>query len=181
MEQAKKHLIFVSIFVILFNIASHKALSQPLSNSTKHFVLVHGSGNGAWCWYILVPLLRSSGHTVTAIDLAASGIDPQQINDLRSISDYIKPLRDLLASLLPNENVILVGHSLGGLALSQTMERLPSKISAAVFLTALMPGPSLTISTLNQEINTSGSFILQHAHDHCNREFTHDRYVPDSH
>ncbi|KAJ6738987.1 ESTERASE PIR7A-RELATED [Salix koriyanagi] len=152
MEQATKHMIFVSIFVILFNIASHKALSQPLSNSTKHFVLVHGSGHGAWCWYRLVPLLRSSGHTVTAIDLAASGIDPQQINDLRSISDYIKPLRDLLASLPPNEKVILVGHSLGGLALSQTMERLPSKISAAVFLTALMPGPSLTISTLNQEL-----------------------------
>lgn len=151
MEQAKKHLVLISIFIILLNIAANKALSQPLHNPSKHFVLVHGAGHGAWCWYKLVPLLRSSGHNVTTIDLAASGIDPGQISDLQSISDYIRPLRDLLASLPPNEKVILVGHSLGGFALSQTMERLPSKISVAVFLTAFMPGPSLNISTLNQE------------------------------
>jgi pimeloyl-ACP methyl ester carboxylesterase len=153
MEQAKKHLVLISIFIILLNIAANKALSQPLHNPSKHFVLVHGAGHGAWCWYKLVPLLRSSGHNVTTIDLAASGIDPRQISDLQSISDYIRPLRDLLASLPPNEKVILVGHSLGGLALSQTMERLPSKISVAVFLTAVMPGPSLNISTLSQEVH----------------------------
>lgn len=151
MEQAKKHLVLLSIFIILLNIATSEALSQPLHNPSKHFVLVHGASHGAWCWYKLVPLLRSSGHNVTTIDLAASGIDPRQISDLQSISDYIRPLRDLLASLPPNEKVILVGHSLGGLALSQTMERLPSKISVAVFLTAFMPGPSLNISTLDQE------------------------------
>jgi len=153
MEQATKHLVLISIFIILLNIATNKALSQPLHNPSKHFVLVHGAGHGAWCWYKLVPLLRSSGHNVTTIDLAASGIDPRQISDLQSISDYIRPLRDLLASLPPNEKVILVGHSLGGLALSQTMERLPSKISVAVFLTALMPGPSLNIFTLSQEVH----------------------------
>ncbi|KAJ6906013.1 hypothetical protein NC652_023689 [Populus alba x Populus x berolinensis] len=151
MEQAKKHLMLLSIFIILLNIATNEALSRPLHNPSKHFVLVHGAGHGAWCWYKLVPLLRSSGHNVTTIDLAASGIDRRQISDLQSISDYIRPLRDLLASLPPNEKVILVGHSLGGLALSQTMEGLPSKISVAVFLTAAMPGPSLNISTLNQE------------------------------
>ncbi|CAK7344944.1 unnamed protein product [Dovyalis caffra] len=153
MEQAKKHLMIISIFIILFNIAGSKDLSQPLHNSSKHFVLVHGSGHGAWCWYKLVPLLRSSGHKVSAIDLAASGIDPQQIGDLRSISDYIRPLRDLLASLPPNEKVILVGHSLGGFALSQTMERFPSKISVAVFVTAFMPGLSLSASTINQKVS----------------------------
>ncbi|CAK7329802.1 unnamed protein product [Dovyalis caffra] len=160
MEQAKRHLMIISIFIILFNIAASEALSQPLHNSSKHFVLVHGIGHGAWCWYKLAPLLRSSGHNVTTIDLAASGIDPRQVSDLRSISDYIRPLRDLLASLPPNEKVILVGHSLGGLALSQTMERLPGKIAVAVFLTALMPGPSLNISTLNQEFTRTQGDLL---------------------
>ncbi|OMP01571.1 Isopenicillin N synthase [Corchorus olitorius] len=90
------------------------------------------------------------GHNVTAIDLAGSGVDPQQVNTLTSISDYIKPLRDLMESLPDQQKVVLVGHSLGGLAISQAMERFPHKISVAVFVTALMPGPTLNISTLTE-------------------------------
>ncbi|OMO74180.1 hypothetical protein CCACVL1_16916 [Corchorus capsularis] len=121
--------------------------SEPYS---KHFVLVHGSCHGSWSWYKLVPLLKSGGHNVTAIDLAGSGVDPQQVNTLRSISDYIKPLRDFMESLPDQQKVVLVGHSLGGLAISQAMERFPHKISVAVFVTALMPGPTLNISTLTE-------------------------------
>ncbi|CAL1399574.1 unnamed protein product [Linum trigynum] len=42
----------------------------------RHFVLVHEACFGAWSWYKMLPLLASTGHNVTAIDLAASSIDP---------------------------------------------------------------------------------------------------------
>ncbi|EEF43370.1 conserved hypothetical protein [Ricinus communis] len=45
--------------------------------------VVPGVGSGAWCWYKLIPMLRSSGYNVTAIDLAASGINPLQISDIQ--------------------------------------------------------------------------------------------------
>ncbi|XP_041015822.1 salicylic acid-binding protein 2-like [Juglans microcarpa x Juglans regia] len=126
-------------------------MEPPRPSISKHFVLVHGSCLGAWSWYKLLPLLKSSGHNVTALDLAASGVNPVQLSDLRSISDFFRPLRNFMETLPPHERVILVGHSLGGLAISQAMESFPSRISVAVFLTALMPGPTLNISTLNQE------------------------------
>ncbi|KAM7474458.1 hypothetical protein LguiB_021701 [Lonicera macranthoides] len=116
-----------------------------------HFVLVHGLGLGAWSWFKLVPRLSSYGHNVTAIDLAAAGVDPRQVTDIPSINDYFKPLRDYMAALPSQEKVILVGHSQGGLAISQSMEFFPQKIKAAVFLTAFMPGPKYNISTLNQD------------------------------
>ncbi|RVW61289.1 Methylesterase 10 [Vitis vinifera] len=56
-----------------------------------------------------------------------------------------------MESLPADERVVLVGHSLGGLAISQAMEKFPEKVSVAVFVTASMPGPTLNISTLNQE------------------------------
>ncbi|KAF8013652.1 hypothetical protein BT93_I1498 [Corymbia citriodora subsp. variegata] len=121
------------------------------SLESKHFVLVHGSGHGAWCWYKIATLLRSAGHRVTAPDLAASGIDPLQTKSLRSISQYFKPLRDVMEGLASHERAILVGHSMGGLALSQVMEKFPEKIALAVFVSALMPGPELNVSTVNQE------------------------------
>ncbi|TYH37264.1 hypothetical protein ES332_D12G028100v1 [Gossypium tomentosum] len=121
------------------------------SEPPKHFVLVHGSCHGAWSWYKVVPLLKSGGHNVTALDLGGSGVDPQQVNTLRSISDYIKPLREFMASLPDEEKVVLVGHSLGGLAISQAMEMFPEKVAVAVFVTASMPGPTLNVSILIQK------------------------------
>lgn len=132
--------------------ASPESSGPAPSCRRHHFVLVHGSCHGAWSWYRLTALLRSSGHVVTALDLAASGIDPRQARSLRSISDYHEPLTDFMASLNSSRRVVLVGHSLGGLAVAQAMERFPDKISVAVFVSALMPGPSLNVSTLTNEV-----------------------------
>ena len=53
--------------------------------------------------------------------------------------EYSQPLLEMMATLPPNEKVILVGHSLGGLNLAVAMEKFPEKVSVAVFLTAFMP------------------------------------------
>ncbi|KAJ8566845.1 hypothetical protein K7X08_001605 [Anisodus acutangulus] len=111
-------------------------------NLKQHFILVHGFCHGAWCWYKLVTLLEKSGHKVTALDLGASGISMKQINEIGSISYYVKPLMNFMVSLQPHdddEKVILVGHSYGGLCISLAMEAFPHKISVAVFVTAYMP------------------------------------------
>lgn len=63
------------------------------------------------------------------------------------------PLRDFMASLNETGRVILVGHSLGGLGISEAMEMFPTKIEVSVFVTALMPGLNLNVSVLTQEVN----------------------------
>ncbi|XP_052191761.1 methyl jasmonate esterase 1-like [Diospyros lotus] len=146
----KLHTGLVNHLIIVVFLA-HIAEPAPSSKHFK-FVLIHGASHGAWCWFKIVPRLRSAfGHRVTALDLAASGIDSRQLDDIPSISDYVKPLVDFMESLPAHERVILVGHSLGGLAVSMAMENFPHKISLAVFVTAMMPGPTLNISTLLQE------------------------------
>ncbi|KAM7474934.1 hypothetical protein LguiB_022177 [Lonicera macranthoides] len=162
--------------------------SQPVAG--KHFVLVHDASLGAWSWYKVVPLLRSYGHNVTAINLGVLNIDLRRVNDIFSFADYVHPLmdfmaslpaleklhyyhhlpytksqistrtfvpssitaplRDFMASLPPHEKVVLVGQSFAGFAISQSTEFFPEKISVAVFVTAVMPGPSYNVTTLNQ-------------------------------
>ncbi|KAI9165892.1 hypothetical protein LWI28_022463 [Acer negundo] len=109
------------------------------AKNQKHFVLVHGANHGGWCWYKLKPRLEAAGHRVTALDLAASGINMKAIQDVHTLYEYTEPLLEILASLPDNEKVILVGHSLGGQNLALAAEKFPEKISAAVFLTAFMP------------------------------------------
>ncbi|RID63277.1 LOW QUALITY PROTEIN: hypothetical protein BRARA_E02294 [Brassica rapa] len=123
-----------------------------------HFVLVHGAGHGAWCWYKLIPILKSQGHNVTAVDLAASGIDLSRAETLLSINEYIEPLMDLMNSLNVDEKVILVAHSFGGLAISKAMELFHDKVHMAIFVTALMPGPTFNFTFLSKGSNIDRSF-----------------------
>ncbi|KAL0332741.1 UNVERIFIED_CONTAM: Salicylic acid-binding protein 2 [Sesamum calycinum] len=104
-----------------------------------HIILVHGACHGAWCWYKLKPLLEAAGHRVTALDLAASGIDRRRLEELHTFADYSQPLLELMASIPLEEKVVLVGHSLGGMSLVLAMDMYPQKIKVAVFLAVVMP------------------------------------------
>ncbi|KAF3781323.1 putative inactive methylesterase 20 [Nymphaea thermarum] len=107
-----------------------------------HFVLVHGSAMGGWCWFRVASLLKEGGHKVSALDLGASGIDPATADQVATFAEYTHPLIRLLQSIPADERVVLVGHSFGGLSISLAAEMFPAKVSAAVFVAAFMPQPS---------------------------------------
>ncbi|KAH6791232.1 methyl esterase 11 [Perilla frutescens var. frutescens] len=119
----------------------HQLVNQDIkldNLETNHFVLVHGGGFGAWCWYKTIALLEESGFKVTAVDLTGSGIHSFDTNNIKSLSQYVKPLTDFMEKLTDEEKVILVGHDFGGTCISYTMELFPAKVSKAVFLAAAM-------------------------------------------
>ncbi|XP_074286647.1 putative methylesterase 11, chloroplastic [Silene latifolia] len=120
-----------------------------------HFVLVHGGGFGAWCWYKTIALLEESDYKVTAIDLAGSGIHSFDTNGITSLSQYVMPLTEFLEKLGDEEKVILVGHDFGGSCISYSMELFPSKVSKAVYVAALMltDGQS-ALDILSQQVDS---------------------------
>ncbi|GLU13617.1 hypothetical protein SLE2022_302430 [Rubroshorea leprosula] len=134
-----------------------------------HFVLVHGICHGAWCWYRVIAHLKSAGHLVTPLDLGASGINSKQLNQLSSYSDYAQPLMEFMADLPEEEKVILAGHSFGGIAISLAMEKFPSKIAAAVYVTGFMPNlestPATAILEFFKSILAEPLLDLQLSHD----------------
>ncbi|KAL3592077.1 hypothetical protein D5086_010717 [Populus alba] len=100
-----------------------------VNNQKQHFVLIHGSVAGAWIWYKVKPRLEEAGHRVTALDMAASGVNTQKIEEVRTFDLYNEPLMEFMAKLPENEKVVLVGHSLGGLNLAFAMEKFPEKFA----------------------------------------------------
>ncbi|XP_012079564.1 polyneuridine-aldehyde esterase-like [Jatropha curcas] len=91
--------------------------------------------------------------------MAASGVHPQQVSEIQSISEYFKPLLEFMMSLPQEEKVILVSHSIGGLSISIAMERFPEKISAAGFASAIMPGPDLSYTTAREKYNKTIDYM----------------------
>ncbi|MCL7046689.1 hypothetical protein MKW94_030852 [Papaver nudicaule] len=119
----------------------HQLLNQELKIDeleTSHFVLVHGGGYGAWCWYKTITLLEEAGFKVDAIDLTGSGIHSCDTNTITTLAQYVNPLIRLLQNLPDAHKVILVGHDFGGVCISYAMELFPHKIAKAVFLAASM-------------------------------------------
>ncbi|CAA2979425.1 methylesterase 11, chloroplastic [Olea europaea subsp. europaea] len=119
----------------------HQLINQDIkldNMETNHFVLVHGGGFGAWCWYKTIALLEEGGYKVTVIELTGSGIHSFDTNSITSLSQYVKPLIDFFEKLADGEKVILVGHDFGGACISYAMELFPSKVSKAVFIAAAM-------------------------------------------
>ena len=99
------------------------------------FLLVHGMFHGGWCWDRLAPSLESAGHRVIAPNLAGCGSDATPAGEV-SLALWSGDVAALLARS-PGP-VVLVGHSRGGLVVSQAAESEPDKVAAIVYLTALM-------------------------------------------
>ncbi|GFY84442.1 methyl esterase 17 [Actinidia rufa] len=112
-----------------------KMTEMPLKH---HFVLVHGISGGSWCWYKIRCLMENSGYKVSCIDLKGSGIDRSDPKTILSFEDYNKPFMDFMSALPDNEKVILVGHSAGGLSLTDATHKFAKKISLAIYLAATM-------------------------------------------
>jgi pimeloyl-ACP methyl ester carboxylesterase len=110
------------------------------------FVLVHGAFGGAWCWEAAVGPLEAAGHSVEAIDLPGGGGDPTPPEDV-TLEGYAARVCDVLAQ---GEPAVLVGHSMGGVAVTEAAVRCPERIAALAYVAAFVPGPGQSLQALTQ-------------------------------
>src|SRR5215467_1215608 len=100
------------------------------------YILVHGAWHGSWCWEKVVPLLRQAGHQVETVDLPGHGQDKTPIREI-TLAAYTKRVCETLD--VQAEPVMLVGHSMSGIVITQVAEERPEKIQMLVYLTAFLP------------------------------------------
>ena len=100
------------------------------------FVLIHGAHHGSWCWKMVTPLLEKAGYNVIAPDLPGHGENKKKAIEEITLNDYLDCIFEVLDR--QPEPVILVGHSMGGLVISQVAEYRPNKIKKLVYLCAVL-------------------------------------------
>jgi pimeloyl-ACP methyl ester carboxylesterase len=101
------------------------------------YVLVHGGWHGGWCWKKVTPLLRAAGHEVYTPTLTGVGERSHLLSDA---VDQEMHLRDII-NVLEYEDlreVILVGHSYGGMVITGVVDRVPERIAHLVYLDAFV-------------------------------------------
>jgi pimeloyl-ACP methyl ester carboxylesterase len=100
-------------------------------------LLVHGAfqdGNNTWSR--VKPLLEKAGYKVIVVTLPGRDNDGA---DLKSLTP--DQYRDTVLKAIAEESapVVLVGHSFGGITISNVAEAAPDKIKALVYLSAYLP------------------------------------------
>lgn len=108
--------------------------------SPKTYLLAHGSWHGAWCWKRLAPLLTAQGHHVHALSYTGMGERAHLLREGITIDTFVDDILGVIESE-ELENVILVGHSFGGIPISGVAARVPRKLAHLVYLDAALVGP----------------------------------------
>jgi len=102
----------------------------------SNYVLIHGGSDGGFVWEEVAPLLRERGHGVETPDLPGHGEDETPVGEI-SLGSYAGRICEVLDA--QDEPVVLVGHSTGGIAITQAAEYRPRKIETLVYLAAYLP------------------------------------------
>ncbi len=111
------------------------------------FVLVHGAFGGAWNWERVVPLLEAGGHIAEAFDLPGAGDDQTPVKDVT-----LESCAERVCAVLRQrpDPAVLVGHSMGGVIITQAASRCPERISSLIYVCAFMPSDGQSLLDLTR-------------------------------
>lgn len=117
-------------------------------------VLVHGAWHGSWCWENIVDDLERSGIAVTAVDLPGHVVPGSSRRLWNSFSSYVDHVSEVVDAI--DGDVVLVGHSMGGLVTQRVLE---TRTLAAAVLVASVPQRGVTGVVLRLIRDHPGQFL----------------------
>jgi pimeloyl-ACP methyl ester carboxylesterase len=119
------------------------------------FLLVHGAWHGGWCWDQVSARLTALGHVVIAPTLTGlcerSHLLSPSVNLSTHIADIAGEIRfkDL-------SNIVLCGHSYGGMVITGVAERYAERIASIVYLDAFWPRDGQSLEDITGRPNQPG-------------------------
>ncbi|UVW34331.1 alpha/beta fold hydrolase [SAR92 clade bacterium H455] len=126
---------------------ANKTSTAGTQTQPQIYLLVHGASGGAWDWKSIDLLLTSRGHEVYRPTLSGLGerahLASKEINLTTHITDVVNTI--IYEQL---DQIILVGHSYGGMVITGVMNQVPEKIKHAIFLDAAIPNHGMSAMDL---------------------------------
>jgi pimeloyl-ACP methyl ester carboxylesterase len=102
------------------------------------FVLVHGGWHGGWCWRPVARRLRDQGHEVFTPTLTGLGERSHLLSAAINLDTHIMDVANVI-DFEDLHDVVLVGHSYGGMVITGVADRMPGRIASLVYLDAIVP------------------------------------------
>ncbi len=138
---------------ILLLVAGALALATPLAareGAPQPFLIVHGAWGGAWQFAKVDPLLRERGYDVRRVTLTGLGERVHLASPDLGLQTHIDDVVNVI--LFENlRDIVLLGHSYGGMVISGVAQRVPDRIARLVYLDAILPNDGESLVTARGE------------------------------
>src|SRR5262245_46240161 len=102
------------------------------------FVICHGAWSAAWAWKKARPLLRAAGHEVFTPTYTGLGERAHLASRAITLDTHIADILGVIDCEDLND-IVLVGHSYGGMVATGVADRVPGRIARLVYLDAFVP------------------------------------------
>jgi len=118
--------------------------SVSLASEKYTYVIVHGATGGGWDWKTVDHTLTAKNHTVYRPTLTGLGERYHLSNPDITLTTHIDDIVNLIIFEQLTQ-VVLVGHSYGGMVLTGVMERIPQRIRHVIFVDAMVPDDGMSM------------------------------------
>ena len=134
------------------------ALLVQTSPARPTVVIVHGAWGGGWDWRTVDSLLTKDGYRVVRVTLTGLGERRHLASPNVGLYTHID---DVVNKILWDDlhDVILVGHSYGGMVITGVADRVPGRIKRLIYLDALLPESGESVKTLQSADTGRANFI----------------------
>ena len=140
------------LIALLLPILTWLTYSQSMKSKHYTYILVHGMTGGGWDWKHMDSLLSSEGHIVYRPTLTGLGEKMHLLSPDIDLNTHILDIVNLI-KFEQLDNIILVGHSYGGMVITGVMNQMPERIQHSFFLDALVPDHGMSA------IDTAGNSL----------------------
>jgi pimeloyl-ACP methyl ester carboxylesterase len=115
------------------------------------FVLIPGGWHGGWYFQPLAEALRARGHRAYPVTLTGLGERRHLLDSTVNLDVHIDDVVQLLETERLSD-VVLLGHSYGGMVLSGVIDRAPERIAAAIYSDAYVPDDGQSCFELTSDV-----------------------------
>lgn len=144
MRHSLRRVATVALFTV---IAAGSASAQPAA-APKRFVIVHGAWGGGWDWRGIDSILTRQGHTVDRVTLTGLGDRVHLASAEIGLATHITDVVNVIEFEKLND-IVLLGHSYGGMVITGVAERVPQRIRHLVYVDAFLPENGESVRTLS--------------------------------
>ena len=102
------------------------------------FVIAHGAWSSAWAWKKMRPLLRAAGHEIWTPTYTGLGERGHLASPAVDLDTHIRDVVGVL-EMEDLRDIILIGHSYGGMVATGVADRARERIAQLVYLDAFVP------------------------------------------
>mgnify|MGYP002336062552 CR=1 FL=1 len=139
--------IIISTCLVVIMLVSKNAFSQKSGIKKPVYVIVHGAWGGSWAFGKVDSLMTAGNCHVYRPSLTGLGervhLASAQVNLSTHITDVVNAI--LFENL---SDVILVGHSYGGMVITGVADRIPDRIRKMIYLDAMVPNDGESVMTI---------------------------------